>query len=312
MAAIGLLFPGQGTQSVGMGRWLAQRHPAAAEVFARADELLGFSISDLCFRGPAPALTATENAQPAVLVVALATHAALEAEGTTQPAVVAGHSIGELGAAVVAGVLGFDDAIRAVRRRGELMAAIESDGAMASVLGLTQEQLDDVCRAASGEGDVVVGLVNGPDNCVLSGHRTAVERATEEARAAGATRVTPLATSHAFHSPLMTPALRSWTEVVEALDLRAPALPLVLNVSGAVAESADDVRSSLVRQLTAPVRWDLVSATVAERADVVVEVGASKAVSALTRRCRPDLPVRTTHEPRALQRVVDESAGVSA
>jgi len=240
-----------------MGRELAAAYPVARATFEEADEVLGFGLARLCWEGPEAELVATHNAQPAILVHSLAVLRALGAE-LGAIGIAAGHSLGEFTAWVAAGTLGFSDAIRTVRLRGELMqrGSAERPGAMAAVLGLDDELLEQVCRdARAAGGDCVPANYNSPGQLVVSGDLAAVERAMELARAAGARRVVRLNVSGAFHSPLMQVAQAGLQAQLESLPLAAPRFPVVSNVTAeAVAETAV-ARRLLVRQLTSPVRW---------------------------------------------------------
>lgn len=255
---VGLLFPGQGSQHVGMGRDLADAYPEARAVFEEADEALGVSLSRLCWEGPESELTLTINAQPAILVHSVAAWRVL---GARRPAarMAAGHSLGEFSAYVAAGALSFADAVRTVRRRGELMyrSGTERPGTMAAVLGLDDEAAEAVCREASGagEGVVVAANYNAPGQIVLSGDVAAVQRAGELAKAAGAKRVLPLNVSGAFHSPLMEVAEQGLEAQLASVELRDPDFPVVSNVTAEPVGDAAEARRLLVAQLTSPVRW---------------------------------------------------------
>jgi [acyl-carrier-protein] S-malonyltransferase len=257
-ATTGLLFPGQGSQFVGMGKDLAERFPEARAAFEEADEALGVPLSRLCWEGPEEELTLTINAQPAILVHSVAVWRVL---GERRPtvALAAGHSLGEFSAHVAAGTLSFADAVRTVRRRGELMyrSGTERPGTMAAVLGLDDAATEAVCRDASGagEGVVVAANFNAPGQIVISGDVEAVRRAEELAKGAGAKRVLPLNVSGAFHSPLMEVARRGLEAQLDSVAMRDPDFPVVSNVTARPVGEAAEAKRLLVEQLTSPVRW---------------------------------------------------------
>jgi [acyl-carrier-protein] S-malonyltransferase len=287
-APIGLLFPGQGSQFVGMGKDLADRFPAAREIFQRADEALGFSLSSVCWEGPEEELVRTRNAQPAILVHSVAVWTLLRERGLPV-AIAAGHSLGEFSAYVAAGTFEFEDAVRTVRRRGELMFASGETrpGTMAAVLGLEDEALERVCREASaGDAGVVVAAnYNAPGQIVISGDVAAVGRATELASAAGARRVIPLNVSGAFHSPLMEVAESGLDAQLRAVTLRHPSFPVVSNVTAAAVTDAEEAKRLLVEQLTSPVRWVASARTMLESgASRFLEVGPGNVLSGLLKR----------------------------
>ncbi|MEM8601123.1 MAG: ACP S-malonyltransferase [Bacteroidota bacterium] len=282
------LFPGQGSQSVGMGADLALSFPEAKAVFDEANDTLGFGLTDLMFGSAADAevqLTETQNTQPALYTHSLAAFAILEARGE-QPDVTAGHSLGEYSALAAAGAFTFADGLRVVRRRGELMAQARA-GTMAAVLGLDDAAVEQVCADVSraGEGVVVPANYNAPGQVVVSGDVAAVERALTAFSDAGARRVLPLSVSGAFHSPLMADAQAAFAATLDALDLRTPRCPVVLNVTAAPTTDPDEIRRRLVEQLTAPVRWaQSLTRIQDDGATRYVEVGSGKVLSGLAKR----------------------------
>ena len=304
----GLMFPGQGTQRIGMGRWMERSSRAASAVFDVAAEVLGRDVRALCFNGPARQLTLTQHAQVAVFTCNAAAAALLDAEGFGAELAV-GHSVGELNALVAAGVLTLEDGLRLVAARGELMGRITAPGAMSAIIGLEPDAVRGLCDAASdGSGTVVPALLNGPHNVVVSGDVAAVERCEALAPDAGARKVARLVVSSAFHSPLMAEAVAEWSGVVAAAPLTQPRIPVVLNTTGAVATGVDDVATALVDQLTGPVRWvEDVRAAVAAGARTLVEAGDSKVLTALVRAIDPDLPTMTMHDPKMLRRLRGET-----
>jgi [acyl-carrier-protein] S-malonyltransferase len=254
---VGLLFPGQGAQYVGMGRDLADRFPAARQIFERADAALDVSLSRVMWDGPEQALTETRNAQPAILTHSAAVRAVI-IDSLPEVRLAAGHSLGEFSAYMAAGALGFEDAVRAVRRRGELMysSGQERPGTMAAILGLDDLAIEAVCReAAAGGGDCVPANFNSPGQVVISGDEAAVHRAMELAKIAGARRAVPLNVSGAFHSPLMAVAEAGLREHLEAVTVATAAFPVVSNVTARPVSDPDEARRLLVEQLTSPVRW---------------------------------------------------------
>ena len=283
------LFPGQGSQHAGMAADLAERFPEARDIAERADDALGFALTETMFASgeeAAEALRQTEVTQPALYVHSLMAHAALAARGLTCE-VAAGHSLGEWSALAAMGAMTFEDGLLAVRRRGELMAQAGDvrPGAMAAVLGLDAATLERICAEASGDGDVVPANYNDPGQIVISGDRPAVERAGAAAEEAGAKRVIPLPVSGAFHSPLMDFARDGLAATLETLELSAPRVPVVLNVTAEPETDPEVIRQRLLDQLTAPVRWaQSLEAMAASGADRFVEVGAGKVLSGLVKR----------------------------
>jgi [acyl-carrier-protein] S-malonyltransferase len=284
---IGLLFPGQGSQSVGMGRDVAERFPAAKAVWEQADEALGFSLSRLCWEGPDDELTATVNAQPALLAHSAAVWAVLS-EAQLDVVCAAGHSLGEFSAYHAAGSLALADALRMVRRRGELMfqSGQARPGTMAAVLGLDDEVVDGVCREASSEGSVVVPAnYNSPGQVVVSGDVAAVERVSPMLVSAGAKKVQALNVSGAFHSPLMEVAAAGLQERLDAVELGAPAFPVVSNVTATAVSDPAEARVLLVEQLTSPVRWTAsVRGMLGLGVERFLEVGPGKVLTGMLKR----------------------------
>lgn len=281
-----LLFPGQGSQRVGMGSRLAADHPIARETLAEADDAVGMAVSRLCLEGPKEELVRTENAQPAILAVSVATWRALRAQVEIVPSWVAGHSLGEYSALVVAGALAFPDALRLVRIRGQLMqeAVPEGVGAMAALLGIEETLVAELCQQAA-EGEVVTAAnLNGAGQIVVAGHRAAVARVVERARAAGA-RSLPVAVSAPFHCPLMAPAAEGLRAALAEVTISPPTVPVVANVDAAPTTDAGKIRDLLVQQVTAPVRWGAsmrqLAALGCERA---VEVGPGQVLTKLLQR----------------------------
>ncbi len=302
--SLALLFPGQGSQHVGMGRSLAAAYPEAAHVFEEADDALGFAISELAWQGPEEQLVLTKNAQPAMLVHSTAVYRVIQSR-LDDVAMAAGHSLGEFSAHVAAGTLDFSTAVRTVRLRGELMyaAGLERPGTMAAVIGLDDGSVVSVCERAEAEAGVCVPAnFNSKGQVVISGDPTGVERAMELAREAGAKRVVRLSVSGAFHSPLMAPAAAEFEAWLETLPFNDPAFPVVANVNAAPVSTGDAAKALLVRQLTTPVRWAASILQMAEcGVDRFLEIGPGSVLRGLNRRIVRRIPCTSLGEPEDLE-----------
>ena len=297
MPNVALVFPGQGSQAVAMGRALADAAPDAAAVFAEADAVLGEPLSRLAFEGPAEDLDQTVNAQPAILAVSMAMLAALraawaaiDAGAPIRPMLVAGHSMGQYSALVAAGSLGFGDALRLVRERGRLMqSSSEGTGAMGAVIGLGDAEIAQAIAIGASFGEVSVANRNAPGQVVLSGERPAVEAALDQAKLLGARRVIVLPVSVAAHSPLMADAAAGMRLVLEDVDFQAPEPPVLANADGAHLESAIAARTELVSHLTTGVDWvRVVERMAASGVDTFLEVGPGRVLTGLIKRIVPD------------------------
>jgi [acyl-carrier-protein] S-malonyltransferase len=287
MSKTAFLFPGQGSQTVGMGRGLATAFSIVRQTFEEADDALGFSLSDLCFYGPEGQLRQTEFTQPAIFTASIGAFRVLAERGIT-PDYVAGHSLGEYSANVAAGVLKFSDAVRTVRKRGQLMqqAVAEGHGAMAAVLGMHLQSVDEVCRQASRETAAVVAIanMNSPEQTVISGTTAAVERAIAIAKERGARRAVALHVSAPFHCALMQPAEDALRPVLEAIPFSNAQFPVVVNVDAVPVTEGQVLRQALIRQVMGAVRWtESVQRLIAAGVTSFIEVGPGKVLSGLMR-----------------------------
>ncbi|MGB8347410.1 MAG: ACP S-malonyltransferase [Ktedonobacteraceae bacterium] len=316
-AQIAFVFPGQGSQTVGMGADIYDAFPAARGVFATADQALGFALSDLCFQGPEERLRETVNAQPAIVTVSLALLAALQAAlagdaghssltSPLTPAYSAGHSVGEYAALVAAGAIDLTDAIRLVRERGRLMhhEGTICPGGMAAVIGMDGDVLQDVCREATeltlnaaargsaterpthvGAGKVIVANFNAPGQIVISGENLALQRAVELAKERGAKRVIPLAVSGAFHSPVMQPAAEGLARMIATTAIRDARLPVVSNISATPLREAQAIRDELARQIATSVQWTrTIEYLVQVGVTAFIEIGPGQALTGMIKR----------------------------
>ncbi len=289
MSRIAFLFPGQGAQRVGMGHELVQQCPAAAELFQRAGEVLGYDLAQVCLEGPAAELDSTLHSQPAIFVTSLA---ALEWLRQQEPDVVlgceaaAGLSLGEYTAMVFAGALGFEDGLRVVQRRAQAMQAASdaTPSGMVSILGLERAQVEDLCCQARGQDVLQVANLLCPGNIVVSGTKAACERVAELAEQAGA-RVVPLAVAGAFHTPLMHPADEQLAEALAEVEIRSPQIPVVSNVDARPHQDPEEIRNLLVQQVIQPVRWeDSMRYLLDQGFDTFYEVGPGRVLRGLLRR----------------------------
>jgi [acyl-carrier-protein] S-malonyltransferase len=302
---IAFVFPGQGSQKVGMGKGLADSFPVCRQTFEEADAALGESLSGLCFDGPEDRLTLTEDQQPAILTVSTAAWRLLAERGVT-PAFVAGHSLGEYSAHVAAGTLSFADAVRTVRNRGRYMqeAVPVGTGAMAAVLGLDAALVSQACEEAA-QGEIVSPAnLNGGGQVVIAGSRDAVARAGERAKALGARRVVPLSVSAPFHCALMKPAELRLGPELRSLAVNNPHPPVVANVDAMPKREAADAIAALIAQVSSPVRWeDVVRRLASEGVTTYVEVGPGTVLSGMVRRIQKDATVLNLGAPEDLEAI---------
>ncbi|MBV9697493.1 MAG: ACP S-malonyltransferase, partial [Gammaproteobacteria bacterium] len=286
--SVAMVFPGQGSQSVGMLAALADAEPVVRATFAEASEVLGYDLWELASQGPAEALNSTERTQPGMLTAGIATYRAWRAHDGPVPECVAGHSLGEFTALVCAGALEFPAAVDLVRTRGALMQAAvpAGSGAMAAILGLEDAEVEAACQAAAAGAVVEAVNFNSPGQVVIAGERAAVERAIEAAKARGAKRAVLLPVSVPAHSSLMRPAAERFTTALQKVTFRVPAVRYVSAVDAAAHEGPEELRALLTRQLASPVRWtQTLRALTATGVTAVIECGPGKVLTALNRRC---------------------------
>jgi [acyl-carrier-protein] S-malonyltransferase len=313
-SVVAFMFPGQGSQQVGMGRELAAMYPMAKETFDEADEALGYKLSQLCFEGPEDQLKLTEITQPAILTVSVAAWRVLQSKGIA-PSYVVGHSLGEYAANVAAGTLSFADAVKTVRNRGRYMqeAVPMGVGAMAAILALPSEKVEEICcEAAQGEVCQAANL-NSPDQTVISGNKAAVERAAEMAKKNGAKRAILLPVSAPFHCALMQPAQDRLAADLHALSFHNPEVPVVCNVDAALVTAADHSRDALIRQVTGAVQWaKSMRALIALGVDNFVEVGPGKVLCGLMKQIDRSSSCVNVQDEESLQKTVNHFSIASA
>ncbi|CCD28772.1 malonyl-CoA-(acyl-carrier-protein) transacylase [Candidatus Glomeribacter gigasporarum BEG34] len=310
------VFPGQGSQSVGMLN-VFSGWPVVQETLAQASDILEQDIGALIANGPADALNLTFNTQPAMLTAAYAVYRAWRAAGGPEPAMVAGHSLGEYTALVAAGALAFDDALKLVRFRAQIMqeAVPEGAGSMAAILGLDAQSVRALCTAVSALGTVEAVNFNAPTQTVIAGQRNPVETVCKLALSAGAQRAVPLPVSAPFHSSLLKPAADRLSAYLSHVEIRAPRIPVVNNIDVAIASTPQEIRDALARQVAGPVRWvECVRRLVLEGATQIIECGPGKVLTGLTKRIDRSLGHAAIHDPASLEsaQLNDQSDAESA
>ena len=302
-SGIGLVFPGQGSQSVGMGRALAEAYPSSRGLYEEASSVLGYDIATLCFNGPAEQLNLTEYTQPALLVSSLAALHALKPLGVT-PIAVAGHSLGEYSALVAAEGMTYPEAVAIVQKRGRYMADAvpPGTGLVAALLGLTADVVKEVCRDASSVGVVAAANFNSPGQIVIAGEKAAVERAIELAKVRGCKKAIPLPVSVPVHTPLMQKAADRLAGDLATITWSDLKMPLINNAEARALTKASDIRASLVRQLPSSVLWeDSVKAMATMGVTTFVEVGPGTVLSGLIKRILPEAATMNVHDPKSLE-----------
>jgi len=301
---LAFVFPGQAAQSVGMGKAVSEKFESARRVFQLSDRVLGFALSELCFEGPKEQLDLTENTQPAVLATSFAILSAIRDETGAEPQLVAGHSLGEYTAAVCAGCLKFEDALKLVRRRAQLMqeAVPVGEGGMVAVIGLDREPIEAVCAELRAKGEIRAANINCPGQIVISGEMPLLDKAIKMLKERGARRLVKLPLSAPFHSRLMAPAAKRFGRELERVPFRDAKVPIVANASASPVNSKEEVVEALRRQMTSPVLWeDCVRKMIEMGATDFVEVGPQRIISSFIKRISRDVAVSNVDSPESLE-----------
>lgn len=309
MKKVAFIFPGQGSQSVGMGKDLYENFEESKNIFDKANEILGKDIKKICFEGPDEDLKQTINTQPAILTTSIAALEAFKAKSGIKPAFVAGHSLGEYGALYEAGVLSLEDTIKLISKRAEAMSTVKG-GAMAAVLGLDEEKLLQCLEEASKDAYVAVANYNCPGQIVITGQEEGIKKATELLSAAGAKRVMPLAVSGAFHSEMMKEASEVFAKSVETASINNASIPVITNVDAEITTKAEDFKSKMPQQIYSSVFWtQTIQKMISEGVDTFVEIGPGKVLAGLNKKINSEIKSYNIYDQASLDACINEVNG---